>query len=704
MPNLIRLGVALSVLTAPASLSPSAFAQLESSVQDVIVVTGTRTPQRQRDAAIRTDVLGDEILRASGARSLADGIAFLPLARSENNCQNCNTTEIQLLGLPGAYNQVLFDGLPLFTGVASVYGVEQIPAPLVEQIEVVKGGASALYGPGSVAGVINVISRKPTETQFSAYGAYELREDEPFSSLGAYGSLVNDTGTGSVSLFAQYDDQSPLDLNSDGFTELVDRQLFTTGLLARYQARPTTEITLNYQFTDEERRGGNRLDAPSFLANISEEITTDFHRGSLRVVETIGEKTQVEAVYGFSYVERETFYGGLGDVETDPTSADFDQQAFDDALMVSQNQFGETQDMLNFAEVRVLTEVGAQDLSLGVQYRQESVTDDNLSFEGEFLNTLVDEDFDTLGVFGQTEWTVSSTTRLIGGLRADWSSEVDDVILSPRAGIWFSPTEEWVIRGNVSTGFRAPEVFNEDIHIDTLGAAPIRTINSDDLTEERAVSYALGFDYDPLWARGALDLDGQIYYTDLKDTFFLGDIQTSPEGDLFQVRSNAGESKVLGAEFTARTRPVDALQLSLSGAYVEARFDEAQLIFEEAGQQILTRRYLKTPEWTGIAQAQYSTTFDVDAFLGLRYTGPMSVLNNNTGELIRSEEFFVVDLSATKHFDRPDSDVHFDIGFGVKNLFDEFQPDLETGANRDSDFVYGPRLPRTVFISLQADF
>ncbi len=565
-------------LAAIAAASAEAEAQTE---QDVMVVTGTRTPRLQRDAAVRTDVISGDVLRLSGVRTLADAVSYLPLARSENTCQNCNAAEIQLLGLPGVYNQILFDDLPLLTGVASVYGVEQIPAPLVDQIEVVKGGASVLYGPGAVAGVINVIPRKPRENEFRLFGVHEQRDGRPFSSLGAYGAWAASDGRASISAFGQYDDRASVDLNGDGFTELVDRDLGTGGFLGRFAPIRATEITLTYQFTGEDRRGGDRLEFPSFLARISEDITTRFHRGAITLSHALDDKTEFQALYGVSHVNRDTFYGGLGPVEVDPTSPDFDQDAFDSAVADARNQFGRTEDTLHYLEGRALRRAGAHDLSLGLQYRTETVNDENLSADGEFLGTLVSGSFSTLGVYGQDEWSLTDAIRVIAGLRADFSSEIDDVILNPRIGIWFAPMETLVLRANVSTGFRAPEIFNEDVHIDTLGAEPIRTRNADGLVEERSVSYALGFDFDPQWFGGAVSLDGQAYLTHLEDTFFLGDIQEGPDGGLFQERPNAGRSTVFGAELSATARPTAHLQLIAGGAFVEATFDEPQFRKEE---------------------------------------------------------------------------------------------------------------------------
>src|SRR3990170_3239467 len=109
------------------------------------VVTATRTRQGLDRVPVRTEVIRRADIEASSARTLADAVEFTTGVRVESNCQNCNFSQIRLLGLDGPYTQVLFDGQPTFSSLASVYGIEQIPAGLVERIEVVKGGGSALY-------------------------------------------------------------------------------------------------------------------------------------------------------------------------------------------------------------------------------------------------------------------------------------------------------------------------------------------------------------------------------------------------------------------------------------------------------------------------------------------------------------------------------------------------------------------------------
>lgn len=667
---------------------------------ETIVVTGTRTPRTLREAPVRTDVIGPAVLERAAPRNLADAIDLLPAARSESNCQNCNTTEIQLLGLPGAYNQILLDGLPLVTGVAAVYGVEQIPAVLVDRIEVVKGGASVLYGPGAVAGVVNVIPIRPERDSIRA----ALDTQRIAGHQTGFGSLLaaKTFADGFANVFAQADYSPAIDLNDDGYSELARRKLLTAGMRGEWHPGEDTTIALDYQFTAERRRGGNLLDRPAYLANIAEQIDIDVHRGSINVTQVLGPETRLVGTYALSRLDRHSFYGGLGDVETDPDAPAFHPEALSDAATVSRNQYGRTADTFHYGEVRLETLVSAHALLGGVQYRTETVVDRGEDVDGNRRSTIVDDRFSTLGAFVQDEWTLNEGLHFVLGGRVDKSSELGDVIVSPRIGVWASPSPALVLRANYSTGYRAPEVFSEDIHIDVLGADPIRVVNAPGLVAERADSFALGFDWRPTWNDGAFTLDGQAYLTKLRDTFVIGEIEGTANGALSRTRSNAGGSRVAGAELNVTYRFSPALNASVGGAYIDARYDDAQVVFNDGGTVLKTRRYLKSPRLASVGQLVWRMTPSFDAFLAARYTGSIHVLNNRVGEIRRSPDFLVLDLTGTRHLPIGDGDREIDVTFGIKNLTDARQRDLEVGAGRDSDYVLGPRLPRTLFVRINA--
>lgn len=141
-------------------------------------------------------------------------------------------------------------------------------------------------------------------------------------------------------------------------------------------------------------------------------------------------------------------------------------------------------------------------------------------------------------------------------------------------------------------------------------------------------------------------------------------------------------------------------------AYIAARYDDPQLVFEneDGSGDIVVEDYLKTPDFAAVAQIVAEPIERLTAFVGLKYTGTQDVLNNRTGTLVRAPDFLVTNVSVTRHFPVRGTDGDIDLTAGVKNVFNDRQRDLEVGASRDSDFVYGPRLLRTLFVRIDAHF
>ncbi|WP_312128290.1 TonB-dependent receptor [Brevundimonas sp.] len=700
-----RLGstAAFSIFAVSLCTVPTLALADDQVVIDEVVVTGTRSARTQREAPIRTDVVGYTVLQYAAPKTLADALEFLPGARAENNCQNCNTTEIQLLGLPGAYNQILFDGLPMMSGVAAVYGVEQVPAVLIDRIEVVKGGASALYGPGAVAGVVNVLPKIPERSGTRVSAGLDRSGNASIWNLSAAQSWVSEATDTYTTLYGQFEDGQALDLNSDGFSEIGVREQAILGLRSSIVLSGRSRLNLDYQYVSEDRRGGDALERATHEARIAEALETSIHRGSLEYVYTPDAVTSINAVVSYAGLDRSSYYGGLGGVVLDVSHPDFDPAEAEQARADARNMYGRTTNDLWFGELRGQKTVGAHALAAGIQYRQEDVVDDNLDAEGAWLARLNAGRFRNTGVFVQDEWSLSSQIKLIAGLRADKNSELEEVVLSPRLGLWWSPASTWVVRANYSSGFRAPELFSEDVHVETLGGEPVRIVNADDLDPEKARSFSLGFDWRPLWNDAAVSVDGQVYLTELKDAFALGEITSSEEG-LYQLRSNTSGARVAGVELNANWRVRQNVQVTAGLAWLNASYDEAQTLFDdEEGTLVQSRRFMKAPRLTAVAQDIWNISSDWDGYVAVRHTGPMKVLNNNTGRLETTQDFFIADVSLTRHIHTPDGK-EFDVTFGIKNLFDQRQDDLESGPDRDATYVYGPRVPRSAFIRLNAAF
>ena len=169
-------------------------------------------------------VVGSKVFDITQSTCLAQGLNFQPGVRTEDNCQNCGFTQVRINGLDGHYSQILVDSRPVFSSLTGVYGLEQIPANMIDRVEVVRGGGSALFGASAIGGTINIITKEPIRNSAS-FG-------HTFLSQGGSSSFDNVT-TGNVSLvtddykagvyaFGRTRSRQGYDHDGDGYTELPE--------------------------------------------------------------------------------------------------------------------------------------------------------------------------------------------------------------------------------------------------------------------------------------------------------------------------------------------------------------------------------------------------------------------------------------------------------------------------------------------------
>lgn len=297
-----------------------------------VVVTGSSFLEPLASTPVRTELLSHDIIARSASRTLAEAVENSPGIRIDTTCSNCNQQTIQMLGLPTPYIGILTDSLPNFSGLAGVYGLEQIPAGLADRLEIVKGGGSVLYGPGAVAGVINIIPRHPAEPGFEFRAQIEDMEGNSFGggpsgSAFAIGDWVNEGGTLRASAFFNYNRLQPLDINGDNFTDVSLRELLAGGVRVVWEPSSDQRFSLDYFISDETRRGGETgaaFHGPSNFALITEEI---FSRRDILAAKwegTLSDAWSARLSYSFARTDRESYYGGtaaLGSPDHGPLAA-----------------------------------------------------------------------------------------------------------------------------------------------------------------------------------------------------------------------------------------------------------------------------------------------------------------------------------------------------------------------------------------------
>jgi outer membrane receptor for ferrienterochelin and colicins len=671
----------------------------------VVVSTATRTERLLKDVPIKTELLGSYDFEMAAKYDLGQAIELLNGARSENNCQNCGTSEIQLLGLPGKYNQILINGQALFTGAAAVYGIDQVPTIFIDRIEVVKGGGSALYGPGAVAGVINLLPEEPVHTHArTAFDYFDI--DGSHSYTGQFASYyVPENSQLKFSVYGQYVDQDPYDADGDGFTELVERENMVIGTYFWYDLGEQTDLRFNYQYIGEERRGGDQLDQAEYDSQLAEAIDTDYHWSTLRLEQGISDEFDFALSTSIVYFERESYYGGnFG--ESLPTS-----YALNDTSD-PHNFYGELESFTYYVDAQFNYDLGeawsgSHVLSWGFRYENEEIEEDKVNHEGDFITEINDSQFDNLGLYLQDQWILNEKLELVPGLRYDKASTLDDPVLSPRIAARYTATDEWTLRANVSSGFLAPRVFDEDLHITVANGERQVIENAGDLKEERSYTVAFGSDFTPDAMDRKLVASLQIYYTIIEDSFDIRDTNTTDSSgrNVFE-RYNTDGSTVIGAEWDLAWQLSRHWTMNAGLAYSRARFDENVEVF--AGNAISSDKYNKTPDWSGLVSLNYTHPDFIDFYAAIKWTGEMDVhrftdADAEVGEIHQSDDFYVLDIGVSKTFVF-NNDTALSLHAGINNLLDDYQEDFDTGANRDVGYVYGPRMPRTYTVGAKLDF
>lgn len=240
---------------------------------DRVVVSASRNEQFQYRAPVIVSQVTDQTFESTQALALSEGLNFSPGLRVENNCQNCGFTQVRMNGLGGAYSQILINSRPVFSALAGVYGLDMIPTNMIDRVEVVRGGGSALYGGNAIAGTINIITKDPIKNSFQLGVNQALTNfEKPDRTLFFNGSIVNDEGNAGINLYGYNREREPWDANGDGFSEIVKLNNTTFGMDAFYKLTDRDRLELNVYSINEYRRGGNKFELEPHQTDITEEL------------------------------------------------------------------------------------------------------------------------------------------------------------------------------------------------------------------------------------------------------------------------------------------------------------------------------------------------------------------------------------------------------------------------------------------------
>ncbi|WP_194852271.1 TonB-dependent receptor [Nonlabens antarcticus] len=661
---------------------------------DQIVITGTRTAKRKTDSPVIVNLISSKTLEQVVATDLSEGLRFQPGLRVETDCQTCNYTQLRMNGLQGGYSQILINGRPIFSPLTGLYGLQQIPTNMIERIEVVRGGVSALYGSSAIGGTVNVITKIPKKNGYSANYMYESIDGSSDQTLiNGNATVVTDDRNAGANFFVSRRTRSAYDANDDNYSELPQLKDNTFGMNAFFLPTDNSKLEASFTSIYEYRYGGEIVDKPAYLAQQSEERTHNVIFGSLDYQINFNEdKSSLIFYYGGQRTDRDHYTGII------PDDAAGQQDFFaDPPYGISDVVTHQGGGQYNHKFDEFLG--GNTVLTGGAEYVYDDVFD-----EIEPYNYLIDQTTKNIGAFLQNDWDINENFNFLTGFRVDKHNLVDHAIVSPRASLLYKLAETTQFRLGWGTGFRAPQSFDTDLHIAFAGGGVSRISLSDDLKEERSNSYTASVNYDKATEHFIAGFTVEGFYTHLDDAFYQFPLGADAFGERFEKRNGDGAT-VKG--FTLETRANFDYVVE-----VEAGFTIQSSLYDEAVENIeglpAKREFLRTPNDYGYATLTWNPNRKLSASANLVYTGKMDISHfagEGTGQLVDEYDvtpsFTELSLRLGYKFEIPRVSTGMELYGGVKNVTNSYQDDFDTGKNRDSNYVYGPGSPRSVYVGLK---
>jgi len=693
------------------------FVELDPDAMNLeqVVITGTRTPHFIKDVPVRTEVLTARAIENKNAHTLYDALEGVPGVRVENQCQSCNFTMIRMHGLGAEHTQVLVDGLPLYSGLAGVYGLQQMSTLDIDRVEVVKGAGSALYGSSAVAGAINLVSKEPSmvpsTTAEVAAGSHNMGK----YSLNS--SLRNEKGNLGLSIYAQRYSEGAIDETGPGFTreevkvkdgvsDRVETRLDNAGfgLFAGNTLFEGDKLVLKGRLTDEFRRGGILTDDvyKNPYTEGTENILTQRYETSLSY--RFRPRVNSEASFTIAWANHNR------EATNDTYLADF----------MSANN-GQSPDVSTFrpylAHENHLTasfsyglQLGQHNLMAGVQYNgnrlEESgmyvVLDTLALLYGSPYRSLANKSADEWGFFVQDEWQISRRLVAVPGVRADhhlsgekYSADIvinpghvlpetrlDQWSVNPRLAIKYDLSESLKLRAGIGTGFRAPYGFSEDLHL--CSGSP-RVWKSSALNPEKSVS--LNFSVDYYGSHTALGAN--VFRTRLRDKIGFSNASAEIKSLGYDYQwENIDDAFVQGVELSVTARPAKTLELGLDVAFNQGEYDNERSDWAGTAYAGISRKISRFPANTAYLRLEYSPGSWVLSF-NANYQGKMYI------DYINEPENGAEDLSRIKEtspYILLNARVSFKTGMfrvfaGVNNLTGYLQDERHLD---DAAFLYAP--------------
>ena len=634
----------------------------DDSALEEIVISGTLKPVSKLESPVPVEVYSKSFFKKNPTPSVFESMQNVNGVRPQLNCNVCNTGDIHINGLEGPYTFVLIDGMPIVSGLSTVYGLTGIPQSLIERVEIVKGPASTLYGSEAVGGIINIITKKPTNAPEVAVDTFGSSWGEVNTDLG----LRYDLGEKTQGLLGinYFNYQNPIDNNGDGFTDLTLQNRVSIFNKFNFERKDNRVFTIAGRYVYEDRWGGQN------------EWTSDFRGGDVLYGESIyTSRWETFGTYQLPTTEKISFqFSANGHVQNSfygTTSYNADQY-IGFGQFIWDKQLGEKHDLL-----------------VGAAYRYTFYDDNTFATTTPDGATNKASVIHLPGLFVQDEIKLNPQNKLLLGARYDYNS-LHGNILSPRVNYkWNSKDKSDIIRLSVGNGFRVANIFTED-HAALTGAREV--IFEGELKPETSWNANINYVKKITTKNNTfIGLDASAFYTYF-DNRILPDYETDPNKIIYSNLN--GKSISQGISLNTDIAWKNGFKVLVGGTLMDVSVTEDGI----------RRRQILTESFSGVWSVSYNFgTIGLTADYTGNLYGPMRLplLGDMDPRPPTSPWFSIQNIQLTKKLGD-----QWELYGGVKNLLN-FTPsdDAISGASNPFDRNLGdddlPFDPSYVYASNQ---
>lgn len=461
---------------------------LSEEEEEEVLIQSTRSSRTIQDIPTRVEFVAGEELDEKANMKPGDIRMVLNESTGITTQQTSATSanaSIRIQGLDGRYTQILKDGLPLYAGFSGGLGLLQTPPLDLKQFEVIKGSSSTLYGGGAIAGLVNLISKTPTEERELKFHV-DVTSAGGINTSGFYAQKFKKAG---ITLFASRNSNSAYDPSDVGLTAIPKFERYTANPKLFFYIKEKTQLMLGVNLTTEDRTGGDiefikgRKTTGYTETNNTDRISTQF-----LLDHHFNEKRQFTLKNSINYFERKI---GVPNYAFDGTQTG----TFSEATYSFHGERSEW--------------IGGINL----------VTD---HFEEVQLTTTPSRNYEqvTTGLFIQNNLKVNERFSMETGLRGDYVKDYGFAVL-PRLSMLFKFTPKLSSRIGGGMGYKTPTIFTEES--ERLLYRNVLPINADENQMEKSYGINADINYRTRFAddKVSFSFNHLFFYTRIHDPLVL---------------------------------------------------------------------------------------------------------------------------------------------------------------------------------------